>query len=444
MTDSQSNMLSQKEFVKWFRNSSPYIHAHRKRTFVVLFSGSAVHDNDFSNYVHDFALLNSLGVRLILVHGIRPQIEQRLAALGASSEYHNGIRITDEQSLQCVKEAAGIVRVELEALLSMGLSNSPMAGAEVRVTSGNFITAKPFGVIDGIDMGFSGEVRKIDADALNQLLEQNKVIIISPIGYSPTGEIFNLCADNVAVTVATELRADKLLILSENQPPVTAGGELIRQLTTDEAEEMLTTSTHLNPNTRQDLKTSVDACKSGVARTHLIQRQIDGAILLELFTRDGVGTLISCTPFEELRPGTLNDIRGILDLIVPLEQKGILVKRSRELLETQIEFFSVIERDGSILGCAALQPFTNESSGELACVAVNPTYQNNSRGSRLLEHIETQARNIGLKRLFVLTTQTTHWFREHGFESTTTQELPDDRQALYNYQRNSKVLVKTL
>ncbi len=444
MADSQPDILSRNEFVTWFRGSSPYIHAHRKRTFVVLFSGKAVQDNNFSNYVHDFALLNSLGVRLILVHGIRPQIEQRLSALGASSNYHNGIRITDGQSLQCVKEAAGIVRVELEALLSMGLSNSPMAGAEIRVASGNFITAKPFGVIDGIDMGFAGEVRKIDIDALNQLLEQDKVIIISPIGYSPTGEIFNLCADNVAANVATELKADKLLILSENQPPLTADGELVRQLTTDEAQNMLTTAEHLNPNTQRDIRTSVAACKSGVARTHLIQRKIDGAILLELFTRDGVGTLISCAPFEELRPGTLSDIRGILDLIVPLEQKGVLVKRSRELLETQIKFFSVMERDGLILGCAAIRTFTNETSGELACVAVHPTYRNEARGSRLLDHIETQARDLGLKKLFVLTTQTTHWFREHGFEATTTAELPDDRQALYNFQRNSKVLVKTL
>ncbi len=368
MADTQSNNLKQKEFVKWFRSSSPYIHAHRKRTFVVFFSGNAIADESFSSCVHDFALLNSLGVRLILVHGIRPQIERRLTSLGGKSDYHNEVRITDDLSLQCVKEAAGTVRVELEALLSMGLSSSPMAGAEIRVASGNFITAKPFGVVDGIDMGYSGKVRKIDIDAVNQLLAQNKVVIISPIGYSPTGEIFNLCSDNVAAAVATALKADKLLILSENQPPINTDGELIRQLTTREAEDLLATTTHLDASTQRDLKTAIAACKSGVARTHLLQRKIDGAILHELFTRDGIGTLISCTPFEELRPGTVNDIGGILALIEPLERKGILVKRSRELLETQIKYFSVMERDGLILGCAALQAFEDNTSGELAAL----------------------------------------------------------------------------
>lgn len=444
MADPQSYKPNQQEFVKWFRSSSPYIHAHRKRTFVVFFSGNAVADENFASCVHDFALLNSLGVRLVLVHGTRPQIEQRLASLGSKSDYHNEIRITDDLALQCVKEAAGTVRVELEALLSMGLSNSPMAGAEIRVASGNFITAKPFGVVEGIDMGYSGKVRKIDIDAVNQLLAQNKVVIISPIGYSPTGEIFNLCSDNVAAAVATELCADKLLILSENEPPVNIDGDLIRQLTTHEAKELLATTTHLGKNTQRDLKTSISACESGVGRTHLIQRKTDGAILHELFTRDGIGTLISCTPFEELRPGTLNDIGGILALIEPLERKGILVKRSRELLETQIQFFSVMERDGLILGCAALHAFEDNISGELACVAVHPNYQNGQRGSRLLNHLEAQARNIGLKKLFVLTTQSPHWFREHGFELSTSDELPDDRQTLYNFQRNSKVLVKTL
>ncbi len=444
MTDSQEFSTNQTAFVDWFRTSSPYIHAHRNRTFVVFFSGEAVSDETFAGCVHDFALLNSLGIRLVLVHGIRYQIEQRLTALGTQSVYQDGVRITDSVALQCVKEAAGTVRVELEALLSMGLYNSPMSGAAIQVTSGNFVTAKPLGVLDGIDFGYTGEVRRIDGTAILKKLEQSNVVIVSPIGYSPTGEIFNLCAEHVAAAVAIELNADKLLILCEDDPPQTDRGQLIRQLTTQEARKLLDTYGDISSNTQRYLNTAVRACESGIKRTHLIQRKIDGAILQELFTRDGIGTLVSSTQFEALRPGTLRDIGGILELIVPLEQKGILVKRSRELLEMEIKSFSIIERDGLIVGCAALKPFPDKASGELACVALHPDYQGESRGTRLMEHIEINAIAMGLKKIFVLTTQTTHWFREHGFEPASASELPVDRQVLYNFQRNSKILVKTL
>lgn len=310
--------------------------------------------------------------------------------------------------------------------------------------SPDFVTAKPLGVLNGTDYGYSGEVRRIDGTAILKQLELGNVVIISPIGYSPTGEIFNLCAENVAAAVAIELNADKLLILCEDDPPQTERGQLIRQLTTQEAREFLDTYGEIGPNSQRYLNTAVHACESGIKRTHLVQRKIDGAILQELFSRDGIGTLVSSTQFEELRRGTLRDIGGILELIVPLEQKGILVKRSRELLEMEIKSFSVIERDGLILGCAALKPFPDKVSGELACVALHPNYQGESRGTRLIEHIENNAIAMGLKKIFVLTTQTTHWFREHGFELTAASELPVSRQVLYNFQRNSKVLVKVL
>jgi len=444
MTDFQKTSENQTAFVNWFRTSSPYIHAHRNRTFVVFFSGDAVSDQQFAGCIHDFALLNSLGIRLVLVHGIRYQIDQRLAALGTKSIYQNDIRVTDSVALQCVKEAAGTVRVELEALLSMGLSNSPMAGAKIQVTSGNFVIAKPLGVLEGIDYAYSGEVRRIDGAAILKKLEQNNVVIVSPVGYSPTGEIFNLCAEDLAAAVAIELNADKLLILCEDDPPQTEQGKLIRQLTTQEARAFLDANRDIGPNTQHYLNTAIRACESGIKRTHLIQRKIDGAVLQELFSRDGIGTLVSSARFEELRPGTLLDIGGILELITPLEHKGILVKRSRELLEMEIDSFSVIERDGLILGCAALKPFPDQASGELACVALHPDYRRESRGTRLMRHIENKASAMGLKKIFVLTTQSTHWFREHGFEPASLSELPVARQFLYNFQRNSKVLVKTL
>ncbi len=439
-----STASSQSAFVRWFRDSSPYIHAHRGRTFVVSFGGEALADGLFANLVQDFALLNSLGVKLVLVHGVRPQVEQRLNARGCQMRYVNGLRVTDAEALECVKEAAGTVRVEIEALLSMGLANSPMAGARIRVTSGNFVVARPLGVREGVDFCHTGEVRRVDVDGICGKLDQGNVVLLSPIGYSPTGEIFNLGAEEVATSVAVALGADKLLLLTEQDcvNPDDAGA--YRQLTTAEAEALLASEYALGSEIKPHLRAAVSACRRGVQRAHLINRRIDGAILLELFSRDGVGTLVSLSPFEEMRRAENRDIAGILELIKPLENKGVLVKRSRELLETEIGDFSVIERDGMILGCAALHPYREEAMGELACLALHAEYRGENRGEKLLEYMEKKALGLGLKKLFALTTQTTHWFREHGFEPARIADLPPSRQILYNPQRNSKILVKEL
>ena len=305
-------MKSQNAFVSWFRDSSPYIHAHRNKTFVISFGGEAVLADDFDHHVHDFALLSSLGIRLVLVHGIRPQIDQRLNKLNAPALFHNNLRITDDLALQCVKEAAGLVRVEIEALLSMGLANSPMAGSSLKVASGNFVTAKPIGVIDGIDYGHTGEVRRIDNIAIHQQLDQNNVVLISPIGYSPSGEIFNLSAEQVAKAVSIALKAEKLILLTEKSCCDPETNEQIRQMTIQEAEDFLKKNKTIDEAISLPLKAAIQSCRENIERVHLINRTIDGALLLELFSRDGVGTLISSMPYEELRPATLNDIGGIL------------------------------------------------------------------------------------------------------------------------------------
>jgi amino-acid N-acetyltransferase len=432
-------------FVRWFRDSSPYIHAHRGRTFVISFGGETVDDGRFGSLANDFALLNSLGVRLVLVHGVRPQVERRLTARGAELRYENGLRITDAVALECVKEAAGSVRVEIEALLSMGLPNSPMAGAGIRVASGNFVVAKPLGVRDGVDFGHTGEVRRIDVEALRSKLNRGEVLLVSPLGYSLTGEVFNLSAEEVATALAVALGADKLLLLMEQKcqsPP--ESGELLRQLTTLEATRLIETPDALGSDVIPHLRAAVSASGRGVKRVHLLDRHVDGAILLELFTRDGVGTLVSDLNFEEMRPASIDDIGGIIDLIRPLEQKGLLVKRSREHLEMEIGDYIVIERDGMILGCAALHGFPDAGMGELACLALHPAYQGGQRGAKLLAYMEAKAREGGLKVLFVLTTQTAHWFREQGFDLAETDDLPMARRALYNFRRNSKVLIKKL
>lgn len=430
-------------FVSWFRQAAPYIHAHRGRTFVVQFGGEAVADPTFPHLIHDLALLNSLGIRLVLVHGARPQIEERLQHRGVQMRYVNGLRVTDEAALMCVKEAAGWVRVEIEALLSMGLANSPMAGARIRVASGNFVTARPLGVREGVDYRHTGEVRRIDTEALRQHLDDGAIVLLSPIGYSPTGEVFNLHAEEVATAAATALQAHKLLALIDAPQLVGADGQQLRQLSLSEAQQVLHQGI-LSEELARHLGAAVAACRGGVGRVHLLTRLMEGALLIELFTRDGTGTMVTAEPYEDVRSATLDDVGGVLELIAPLEQEGILVRRSREHLEMEIDRFTVMERDNAVIGCAALYPFPREQVGELACLAVHPDYRHGGRGEALLQELERRATALGLRRLFVLTTRTAHWFQERGFLATPLSELPVARQALYNYQRNSRVFIKDL
>lgn len=431
-------------YVDWFRNSAPYINAFRGRTFVVVFHGEALLDPQFSHLIHDFALLNSLGIKLVLVHGIRPQIESRLKTQGAASEYQGGLRITDDQALACVKEAAGTARVDIEALLSMGLANSPMAGARIQVASGNMVTARPLGVIDGVDFQHTGEVRRVDAKAINQHLEQDAIVLLSPLGYSPTGEVFNLSAEDVATSTAIALHADKVLYLTEGQSLRSSRKQLSRELSVEDAQKLLSSKRRLPEDMQCILHNAVNLCLNGIRRVHILDRHTDGVLLQELFTLDGVGTLINADRYERTRQATIDDVAGILELITPLEEADILVRRSRELLEIEIDHFSIVERDRMIIACAALYPFGKDQAGELACVAVHPDYQNTGRGDALLKHVEQLAQQRQLQRLFVLSTRSSHWFMERGFRRAELKDLPVKRKVLYNYRRNSRVFIKQL
>jgi amino-acid N-acetyltransferase len=431
------------DFVDWFRQSSPYIHAHRGKVFVLSFGGEALTDEGFADLVHDIALLNGLGIRLVLVPGARPQIEQQLARRNAAMQVVNGLRVTDEAALACVKEANGAVRVEIEALLSMGLANSPMAGVRIRVGSGNYVTAKPLGVIDGVDYQHTGEVRRVDAEALQQLLAGGAIALVPALGYSPTGEVFNLSAADVAGAVAAALGAHKLIFLTESKT-ADSRGRVISSMVPREVDRFLQRRKRISEEHARVLHNAASACRAGVNRVHILDRHHDGILLSELFTRDGAGTLITAEPYELTRTARIDDVGGILELIAPMEASGALVKRSRELLEQEIDQFTVVERDGAVIACAALYPFASEGLAELACVAVHPDYRGAARGDALLAHIEERARAAGLRGLFVLSTRTAHWFQERGFQKAAVERLPKRRRDLYNWRRGSKVFMKTL
>ena len=437
-----SSTSTSADFVAWFRSVAPYINAFRGRTFVIAFGGEVVADGKFVELTHDFNLLASLGIRLVLVHGARPQIEQHLAKNNLDDTYHHGIRLTDAETMQCVKEAIGRVRVEIEALLSMGLANSPMANADIRVAGGNFITAQPIGIINGVDLQHTGSVRKVDVAALNDRMEFGEVVLLSPLGYSPTGEVFNLTLEDVATATAIALDADKLMFLMDNDGVLDKKGALLRELTIAQAQDVLSARRKLPDDVTLFLPCAIRACEAGVARTHLISRHTDGAVLQELFSDDGIGTMVVESTLNTLRDATIKDVGGILKLLRPLEVEGILVRRSRDLLEQEIDRFVVLEHDRRIVGCAALYPFPDEAAAELACLAVETHSRDRGYGEAILNHMISVAKARGMKKLFVLTTRTAHWFIERGFVESDVSALPAQKKSLYNYQRKSKVFVR--
>lgn len=434
-------MNDTQEFVDWFRSSAPYIHAHRGRTFVIVFGGEMLESQRRRTLAQDVALLHGLGVRLVLVAGARPQIDDRLLKAGKKPVFHNDVRVTDEGVMRAVKEAVATNRVELESLLSMGMPNSPMRGARIRLATGNFVSARPMGVIDGVDFGFTGEVRRVDAEAMRMLLDDGFVVLLTPIGYSITGEAFNASTPEVAAAAAAALRADKMICLVEGKGITDGRGRIIDQLDPAGAEALLKAKKPLARENRRYLTAAAKAVRNGVRRAHLVSRRIDGGILRELFTREGIGTLITGEPFEGVRPARPADVGGLLELLEPLEEAGILVRRPREILEREIERFFVTERDGMVVGCASLNPYPDEKMAELACVAVHPDYRRSGRAETMLQYAERLCIERGIEQIFVLTTQTAHWFLEQGFVPANPRVLPPARRAAYDKKRRSKVLV---
>ncbi|WP_371324501.1 amino-acid N-acetyltransferase [Dechloromonas sp. ZY10] len=438
-----SDTAYDENFVAWFRAVTPYINAFRGRTFVIAFGGKAVQSEFAKTLAYDVNLLVALGIRLVLVHGARPQIEEELREKNLESKYHRGYRVTDAEALDCVLDAVGSVYLEIEAMLSQGLPNTPMANSRIRVIGGNFITGQPIGVLDGIDMQYAGKVRKVDAEGINAQLGLGNIVLLNCEGASPTGEIFNLQMEEAAEAVAVAIKADKLVYLTDSRGVTDQSGELLDAITADEADDLIKDGEWLSTDLRRYLPCSVRATQAGVGRVHLIGFEQDGALLRELFTHDGVGTVITRESLENIREAKPDDIAALIALIEPMEEEGILVHRPRELLEREIDHFSIMLHDGIIVGCAALYPHS-EDEAELACLAVSHDHREWGYGEQLMKRIERRARRLGIKRLCVLTTRTEHWFVERGFKLGTVDDLPAKKRDMYNYQRRSKVLFKTL
>jgi amino-acid N-acetyltransferase len=437
-------------FVPWFRSVAPYIHAHRGKTFVVAIAGELVAAGKLATFAQDLAILHAMGIKLVLVHGFRPQVEEQLKLKGHVSRFSHGMRITDSIALDCAQEAAGQMRYEIEAAFSQGLPNTPMAHAQIRVVSGNFITARPVGILDGVDFQHTGLVRKIDAAGIRRAVDFGALVMLSPFGFSPTGEAFNLSMEDVAASAADALQADKLIYVTEVKgiplDPTDPNSEIDTELALADAKKLLANLP--NPVQPTDtafyLQHAVKACESGVERVHIVPFSVDGSVLMESFTHDGVGTMIVDEKLESLREATADDIGGILQLIEPFERNGTLVKRDRTEIERDVDHYTVIEHDGVIFGCAALYPYPEARTAEMSALTVSPNVQGQGDGERILKRVEQRAKASGLDSIFVLTTQTMHWFLKRGFAQVDPDWLPEARKRKYNWDRRSQVLVKKL
>lgn len=451
------------QFVPWFRSVAPYIHAHKGRTFVIGISGDLIAAGKLNGFVQDLALIHSLNIKIVLVHGFRSQVEEQLKTKGVKSQYANGIRITDTDALSCAQEAAGRLRYQIEAAFSQGLPNTPMAHAKIRVVSGNFITAKPLGIVNGINYQHTGIVRKLDTDGIYQALGQNAIVLLSPFGYSLTGEAFNLTMEDIATHAALKLKADKLIFLGESSgvhknlknsftskesnEGICSASLIERELSLEQACQILHDQIPTNgtpPDYLNYLHHCIQAVQGGVQRAHILPYAIDGGILTELFTHNGVGTMIVDEKLNLLREATIEDIGSIIKLIEPLEQQGVLIKRSRTDIERDINAYTVMEHDGVLFGCAAFYPYPEAKTAELAALTISQHTQGHSYGDQLLKHIEKKARDLHLKSIFVLTTQTMHWFINKGFQTVSPDWLPEEKRKNYSWQRRSQVLVKHL
>ncbi|MDA0869242.1 MAG: amino-acid N-acetyltransferase [Proteobacteria bacterium] len=437
-------------FVPWFRSVAPYIHMHRGKTLVVGVAGEAIAHGKLPALAQDLALLQSMGLRIVLVYGFRPQVTEQLQAKGHQSKFSHGMRITDSVTLDCAQEAAGQLRYEIEAAFSQALPNTPMAGATVRVLSGNFITASPVGLLDGVDFIHSGLVRKVDSVGITRALDMGALVLISPFGFSPTGEAFNLTMEDVAVSTAVALQANKLMFLTEipgiASNPEQPDSPIATELALTQAKRLLQAmpAPQAPSDTAFYLGHCIRACEAGVERSHILPFAVDGAPLLEIYTHDGIGTMVVDEKLEHMREATVDDVSAILSLIEPYEQDGSLVKRDRNAIERDIANYTLIEHDGVVFGCAALYAYPENRTGEMAALTVSQQSQGQGDGERLLKRIEQRARAQGLNSIFVLTTRTTHWFLRRGFMEVTPADLPAAKQALYNAGRKSKVLVKQL
>lgn len=443
-TEGRNATVGPSSFTAMFRDMSPYINFHRGTTMVIHLPGQLVESNLFGAVMHDIALLNTFGVKLVLVAGSRPQLNRQLSLRKLSQRFDCGMRITGPMELQCAMDAAGSVRFQIESYLGRGIVNSPGRARTINIASGNFITAQPVGVRGGVDFKNTGEMRRLNVEKVRAALDDGDIVLISSIGYSASGEVFNCLSEQVASKCAIQLDSAKLIFMHNGEELIDSRSSSVVQTLVIEQAQQYVELARQDPDISGDfllyLKESIKACVNGVKRSHLVSRHVDGGLLQELFTRDGEGLMITKHMYEGIRMATTNDIVSIMRLIQPLLDDDVLVSRDQEQIESNVDTFTVVERDGAIIACCTLQPYENNFA-EMGCVAVDPTYRNLGKGNAMLGYIMRKSAAMGVTKLFVLTTRTAHWFLERGFVEATVNDLPPSKLAKIDLKRKSKVYI---
>lgn len=428
------------ELANWFRQASPYINSHRHKNFVIMLDGDCIASKNFMQIINDICILHSLGIGLVLVFGARLQIDERLNKLGIKTQIHNNIRVTDPKSFEVINEIVGKIQLDLMAKISSRLNGGKAGNGNV--ICGNFVLARPIGVSDGVDFQHSGIVRRVDIDGIKSELKRKSIVLISPLGVSLTGESFNLPLSDLSAEIAINLKASKLIGFAENSI-LDHNNEVVADLFPTEAEQYLSDKRFSKTQIRF-LKAAIKAGSNGVERSHLLSFTQDGSLLHELFSRAGVGTQVAEQTSQIIRKATSNDIVGIIKLISPLEEQGILIKRTRSELEMNIDNYIVVECDGEVIGCASVDLYPSDNTAEMGCFVVHPDYRKSNLGDRLFDFVQKQIKLNQIDNMFVLTTQTSHWFLERGFVAAEVEDLPLAKAKKYNYQRKSKIFIKII
>lgn len=414
-----------------------YIPRFREKTFVIAVDGAIVTDDNFPNLLLDIAVLRSLNIRTVLVHGAALQIQMLGAERSITPSNLDGTGVTDANTLQLSLTAANRLTHEILEGLSAN---------DLRAVSTNAVIAHPLGIIGGVDHLYTGKVERVDTEMLLGLLQQGIIPVVPPLGFDGDGKTFRVNSDAIAFSLAAQLRAVKLIYVTTTEG-LLRQGQLLRQLPVHELQSILERAPgDFAPEMLSKARHAVAACEQGVPRVHIINGRVDESLLAEVFSNEGIGTLVYANEYTQIRRALKKDIRTLMNLTKAPMAASELVKRTRTAIERQVADYYLFEIDKNPVGCVALHLYPEQNKGELAFLFVSPSHENQGIGRKLVQYVENRARELGLAELFTLSTQAFTWFQNKaGFVEASPDDLPPARRERYDASgRNSKVLLKRL